>query len=51
MSKELSATPQAHDEFVKVQNENWKIVEEQFDVSLEVYICYETAPNFFRDNS
>ena len=33
VSKELrTAIRQAHDEFVKVQNENWRIVEEQFDI-------------------
>ena len=38
ISKEFSAIRQPHDEFFKVQNENWKIVEEQFYVSLEIYI-------------
>ena len=32
VSKEFTAIRQAHDEFVKVQNENWRIVEEQFDI-------------------
>ena len=51
VSKELSAIHQAHDEFVKVQNENWKIVDEQFDVFSRNIHMLRDCTHFFRDNS
>ena len=46
VSKELTAIRQAHDEFVEVQNENWKIVE-QFDIFSTNINALRDCTNFF----